>query len=107
MPPGKSIHVNEIEGLSQRGGLEGEPVYLTGQFVVRAVGENKVKGIKNAVLRSSAQANVRVIVQYPPDLSLPAEGSEISRDDLRPYQITDVRQTADGTLNVYAREISQ
>ena len=107
MPPGKNVRVNEISDLSQRGGLEGEPVYLTGQFVVRAVGENKAKGIKNAVLRSSAQGNVRVIVQYPPESSLPAEGSEISRDEQRPYQITDVRQTADGTINVFAREISQ
>ena len=107
MPPGKSVRVNEISDLSQRGNLEGEPVYLTGQFVVRAVGENKAKGIKNAVLRSSAQGNVRVIVQYPPESSLPAEGSEISRDEQRPYQITDVRQTADGTINVFAREISQ
>ena len=74
MPPGKNVHVNEISDLSQRGGLEGEPVYLTGQFVVRAVGENKTKGIKNAVLRSSAQSNVRVIVQYPAELPLPARG---------------------------------
>ena len=107
MPPGKSVHVNEIADLSQRGGLEGEPVYLSGQFVVRAVGENKAKGIKNAVLRSSVQGNVRVIVQYPAEHALPAEGSEISRDEQRPYQITDVRQTADGTLNVFAREISE
>ena len=107
MPPGKSVRVNEIADLSQRGGLEGAPVYLTGQFVVRAVGENKAKGIKNAVLRSSAQSNVRVIVQYPPENTLPVEGSEVSRDEQRPYQITDVRQTSDGTLNVFAREISQ
>ena len=107
MPPGKSVHVDEIAGLSQSGSLEGAPVYLTGQFVVRAVGENKAKGIKNAVLRSSAQSNVRVIVQYPAERSLPAEGSEISRDEQRPYQVTDVRQTSDGTLNVFAREISE
>ena len=107
MPPGKSVHVNEIADLSQHGGLEGAPVYLTGQFVVRAVGENKAKGIKNAVLRSSAQSNVRVIVQYPPENALPVEGSEISRDEEHPYQIIDVRQISDGTLNVFAREISQ
>ncbi len=108
IPPGKSVRVNEILDLSQRGGLAGEPIYLTGQFVVRAVGENKSKGIKNAVLRSGVQNNVRVIVEYPADLPLPTEGSEVSRDETRPYQITDVRQTADGTtLNVYAREISE
>ena len=107
MPPGKSVHVNEIADLSQRGGLAGEPVYLTGQFVVRAVGENKAKGIKDAVLRSSAQSNVRVIVEYPAERPLPVEGSELTRDEQHPYQITDVRQLADGTLNVFAREISE
>ena len=106
MPPGRSVRVNDIPDLSQRGVAAGEPMYLTGQFVVRATGENKAKGIKNAVLRSSAQANVRVIVEYPAERPLPPEGSEVSRDEQRPYQITDVRQTADGTLNVYAREIS-
>ena len=108
MPAGKSVRVNEIAALSHGGGLSGEPVYLTGQFVVRAIGENKAKGIKNAVLRSSgANSNVRVIVEYPTDRPLPAEGSEINRDDQRPYQVMDVRQVADGTLNVFAREISE
>lgn len=106
LPPGRSVRISEVADLSQRGALAGAPVYLTGQFVVRAVGENEAKGIKKAVLRSSAQGNVRILVEYPPDRSLPAEGSEISRDEQRPYQITDVRQTSDGTFNVYAREIS-
>ena len=107
MPVGRSVHVSEIAALSHGGGLSGEPVYLTGQFVVRAVGENKAKGIKNAVLRSGTNGNVRVIVEYPSDRPLPAEGSEINRDEQRPYQVMDVRQVADGTLNVFAREISE
>ncbi len=108
MPSGRDVRVNEIATLSRKGSLGDEPVYLTGQFVVRAVGENKAKGIRNAVLRSSgSDGNVRVIVEYPSDRALPAEGSEISRDDQRPYQIMDVRQVADGTLNVFAREISE
>ena len=80
-------------------------MYLSGQFTVRAVGENKARGIKNAVLRSGADANVRIIVEYPSDQPLPAQGTDISRDDQHPYQITDLRVTPDGTLNVYAREI--
>jgi hypothetical protein len=104
-PAGKSVHVDEIAALSQQGGLNGQPVYLSGDFVVRAVGVNRAKGIKNAVLRSGADSKVRVIVEYPTDQDLPAEGTELSRDERRPYQIMDVRQVADGTLNVYAREI--
>ena len=107
MPAGKNVRVNEIAALSRGGGLSGEPVYLTGQFVVKALGENKAKGIKNAVMRSGTDPNVRVIVEYPADRALPVEGSEVNRDDQRPYQITDVRQVADGTINVFAREISE
>jgi hypothetical protein len=104
-PAGKSVHVDEIAALSQQGGLNGQPVYLSGDFVVRAVGVNRAKGIKNAVLRSGADSKVRVIVEYPTDQDLPAEGTELSRDERRPYQIMDVREVADGTLNVFAREI--
>ncbi len=108
VPGGRSIRVGEIASLSQRGGFGGEPVYLTGQFVVRAAGENKTEGIKRAVMRASSGDNkVRVLVDYPVDGSLPAEGAEVSRDEQRPYQVTDVRQVADGTLNVYVREIME
>jgi hypothetical protein len=109
MPTGKAIRVADIASLSKRGGVNADqPLYLSGQFVVRAVGENKTTGIKNAVLRSSgADSNVRVIVAFPVDRSLPGEGAEISRDESRPYQIMDVQQTADGTFNVFAREISE
>ena len=104
-PSGKSVHVDEIAALSQQGGLNGQPVYLSGDFVVRAVGVNRAKGIKNAVLRSSADSKVRVIVEYPTSQDLPEEGAELSRNDQHPYQIMDVRQVSDGTLNVFAREI--
>jgi hypothetical protein len=104
-PAGKSVHVDQIAALSQQGGLNGQPVYLSGDFVVRAVGVNRAKGIKNAVLRSGADSKVRVIVEYPTDQDLPAEGTEVTRDSQRPFQIMDVREVADGTLNVFAREI--
>ncbi len=104
-PAGKSVHVDEIAALSQQGTSSAQPVYLTGDFVVRAVGVNRARGIKNAVLRSNADSKVRVIVEYPETQNLPEEGTEFSRDEQRPYQIMDVREVADGTLNVYAREI--
>ena len=107
-PSGKNLRVNDIASYAQKIGQSGEPTYyLNGQFVVRAVGENRMKGVKNAVLRSTANSNVRVIVEYPTEVAAPAEGSEVSRDEDRPYQITAVRQVADGTLNVYAREITE
>ena len=109
MPSGKTIRAGEIASLAQRGGVNpDQPLYLSGQFVVRAVGENKNRGIKNAVLRSTgADANVRVIAEYPSDRPLPSEGAEISRDESRPYQIIDVQQTTDGTFNVFVREIAE
>lgn len=108
MPNGKAIRLGDIASLSQQGGVStDQPLYLNGQFVVRAVGENKLTGINNAVLRSTGpESNIRVIVAYPPDRPLPGEGSKINRDESRPYQITDVKQTADGGFNVFAREIA-
>ena len=106
-PGGRNIRVGDLASLSQRGGFNGEPVYLTGQFVVRAAGDYKEQGIKRAVMRASSGDNkVRVLVDYPAEAALPAEGAEVSRDGDRPYQIMDVRQVADGTLNVYVREIT-
>lgn len=106
-PGGKNVRVNEIASLGQHGGAGGEPLYLTGRFVVRAVGEDRVKGVRTAVMRSSSDSNVRVIAEYPADRILPVEGSEVNRDDQRPYQIMDVRKAADGTINVFAREITE
>ena len=107
-PGGRSIRTSELASLSQRANFAGEPIYLTGQFVVRAAGENKKEGIKRALMRSSnGDPKVRVLVDYPADRPLPPEGTEVSRDEQRPYQIMDVRQAADGTLNVYVREIME
>ena len=73
-PAGKAIRVADIAGLSKRGGVSADqPLYLNGQFVVRAVGENKTTGVKNAVLRATgSESNVRVIVAFPAERSLPA-----------------------------------
>lgn len=107
-PGGKNLRVSDLAAYAQRIGQSGEPpYYLNGQFIVRAVGENRLKGVKNAVMRPSSGSNVRLIVEYPPDRAAPSEGEEVNRDEQRPYQITSVRQVADGTLNVYAREISE
>ena len=83
----------------------GERVYLKGQFVVNFADANR------AVLRpTSGQSgglarNLRVIVDYPAGAPLPDPGSTVSRDDARPYEITEVRRQSDGQLNVFVREI--
>ncbi len=104
-PAGRQVRMGELTGFNEHGGLNGDTVYLSGQFTVRAVGENKTRGIKNAVLRSAAEGNVRVIVEYPADRPLPAQGAELNRDEQKPFQVTHIQATPDGTLNVYAREI--
>ena len=86
-------------------GTRGERVYLKGQFVVNFADANR------AVLRpTSGQSgglgrNLRVIVDYPAGVSLPNPGSAVSRDEARPYEITEVRRQSDGQLNVFVREI--
>lgn len=99
-PGGRNVQADQIVAFSQENGLNGQPVYLSGDFVVSAIGENR------AILRATGAENkARIIVEYPTGQRLPAEGAKVSRDELRPYQIMDVRQVADGTLNVYAREV--
>lgn len=105
-PGGRHVRMGEVTAFNERGGLNGETVYLGGQFTVRAIGENKSKGIKNAVLRSAAENNVRIIVEYPSDHPLPTQGAEIIRDEQRPFLITHIQTTPDG-LNVYAKEIME
>ncbi len=108
-PAGKRLRMGEVAAFHDRGGLNGETVYLSGQFTVRAFGENKARGIRNAVLRSAAEDRVRIIVEYPADRPLPAPGTDISRDEQRPFLITHIQAAPDAsgviTLNVYAREI--
>jgi hypothetical protein len=92
-------------------GLAGERVYLQGDFVVTASGQNR------AVLRSNTSGGeviiggkatgTRVIVQFPTGSRPPTEGSTLSRDSRRPFLITDVKKGADGQVNVFVREITK
>lgn len=77
-------------------------MYLNGQFVVTASGENR------AILRprgDAAQTPVRVIVEYPSGAVPPTEGSAFDRDESLPYEIVDIRRGATGEVNVWVREI--
>ena len=103
-PAGRMLDTAGLREVANNG-LRGERVYLKGQFVVNFADANR------AVLRpTSGQSgglvrNLRVIVDYPAGAPLPDPGSTLSRDDTRPYEITEVRRQSDGQLNVFVREI--
>ncbi len=103
-PSGRMLDTAGLREVANSG-VRGERVYLKGQFVVNFADANR------AVLRPSSGAsgglarNVRVIVDYPSGAPLPDPGSTLSRDEARPYEITEVRRQSDGQLNVFVREI--
>lgn len=99
LPPGKLVDVPTVATAS--GPIQGETLYLQGDFIVTAAGENR------AVLRSrSATMAARVIVSFPSGSSPPPEGSTVTRAGSRPFQIMEVRKGADGQTNIYVREIT-
>ncbi len=101
MPRGRLVGVRESAAFADQP-VSGDPVYLEGDFVVTASGTNR------AVLRnSSGSANTRVIVEFPAGSRPPGEGNRVARGGDRPFLITDVRKTADGTVNITVREITQ
>lgn len=76
--------------------------YLAGDFRVSASGPNR------AVLRSRRGGrNVRIVADFPAGSTPPAEGVNFRRDASRPFQITSVEESADGTVNIYVREITR
>jgi hypothetical protein len=112
MPAGRLITLSDLRDLADRG-LAGERVYLKGQFVVnfteptRAVMRPK-GGLTDTVLKlAGGGQNLRVIVDFPAGYNPPTRGSTVTRDEARPYEITEVRKQSDGQLNVFVREIMQ
>lgn len=111
MPRGRLLNVKDVS--SKAGGdAAGERTYLQGNFVVTASGPNRAVlrtqgAITEAIGFGGRSGNVRVIVEFPPGAHPPAEGATFSRDARRPFQITDVREGADGQVNVYVREVTR
>ncbi|MEO8826500.1 MAG: hypothetical protein ABI443_11720 [Chthoniobacterales bacterium] len=106
MPRGRLLNSGDIAELAEKG-ISDERVYLQGNFLVTASGNNR------AVLRSQGglgfighSANTRIIVDFPQGDKPPSEGSQFSRDSRRPFMISEVRKGADGYTNVYVREIT-
>ena len=111
MPLGRLIDTSDLRDVAEHG-LAGERVYLRGQFLVnfsdanRAVLRPRTK-LTDKVLHLGASSSTRIIVEFPSGYNPPQQGATVSRDELRPYEITEVRKQEDGQLNVFVREIMQ
>jgi hypothetical protein len=112
MPVGRLITPGDLRDLADRG-LAGERVYLKGQFVVNFTETNRAvlrpkTGLTDTVLKlAGGGQNMRIIVDFPAGYTPPTRGSTVTRDEARPYEITEVRKQTDGQLNVFVREIMQ
>jgi hypothetical protein len=112
MPAGRLITTSDLRDLADRG-LAGERVYLKGQFVVNFTEPNRAvlrpkTNLTDAVLKlAGGGQNMRVIVEFPAGYTPPTRGTTVTRDEARPYEITEVRKQSDGQLNVFVREIMQ
>jgi hypothetical protein len=111
MPLGRLIATTDLDQVADRG-LSGERTYLKGQFVVNFADANKAvlrprSRMPDSVMLLAGGNSTRIIVEYPAGHVPPKPGSIVSRDEVRPFEITEVRKQEDGQLNVFAREIMQ
>ena len=111
MPLGRLIGTSDLRDVADHG-LAGERVYLKGQFVVNFSDANKAvlrprAKLTDKVLHFGSGSSTRIIVEFPGGYAPPPQGAVVNRDELRPYEITEVRKQEDGQLNVFVREIMQ
>src|SRR5437762_13916457 len=111
MPLGRLIGTSDLADVAEHG-LTGERVYLKGQFVVNFSEANKAvlrprTKLTDKVLHLGGGSSTRIIVEFPSGCVPPPQGAVVSRDEMRPYEITEVRKQEDGQLNVFVREIMQ
>src|SRR6266853_116722 len=111
MPIGRLVAPADLGQVADRG-LTGERTYLKGQFVVNFADANKAvlrprSRVPDSVMFLTGGNSVRIIVEYPTGYIPPKPGSVVSRDEVRPLEVTEVRKQEDGQLNVFAREIMQ
>ena len=108
MPRGRLLTSSDVSEVAAKGS-SGERIYLHGNFNVTASGGDR------AVLRPSQRSSglgsrsdgIRIIVQYPTGMKAPSDGSFVSRDSRRPFQVMDVRESTGGQINVYVREVTK
>ena len=106
MPRGRLVAPGDLSDIARKG-TSGERIYLQGSFNVTAAGGDR------AVMRApqrgfgSRTDNIRIIVQYPNGMTAPADGSAVSRDARRPFQVMEVKEISGGQINVYVREVTK
>ena len=99
MPRGRLMRSNDAKSLLKTGVQN--KTYLQGDFAVSAARANR------AVLRPKGNADkVRVIVDFPAGTRAPGEGATVSRNAQRPFEVYRVEEADDGTVNVWAREVT-
>jgi hypothetical protein len=110
MPLGRLIGTGDLNDVADRG-LAGERVYLKGQFIVNFSEASKAVLRPRTTLTSKVLhfggGSMRIIVEFPRGYTPPPQGAVVNRDEMRPYEITEVRKQEDGQLNVFVREIMQ
>src|SRR6202030_1090234 len=96
MPLGRLIGTGDLPDVAEHG-LAGERVYLKGQFVVNFSDANKAvlrprTKLTDKVLHFGGGSSTRIIVEFPSGYTPPPQGATVSRDELRPYENTEVRK---------------
>jgi hypothetical protein len=108
MPAGRLVGVSDLSEVSDRG-TAGERYYLQGQFVVNFADAHRAvlrpRSKMSTKVFDLAAASTRIIVELPAGYPTPVQGSTVSRDAMRPYEITEVRKDSEGQMNVFVREI--
>jgi hypothetical protein len=107
LPHGRTLDLSQTSELADRG-IGRDLLYLRGDFTVTAARENRavLRPKQSSGEQGTGRADARVIVEVPPGIPTPQEGSTMQRGSDRPFQIVDVRHGADGQLNVYVREVT-
>ena len=111
MPLGRLIGTGDLNDVADHG-LAGERIYLKGQFVVNFSDANKAvlrprTSLTSKMLHFGGGSSTRIIVEFPRGYTPPPQGAVVNRDEVRPYEVTEVRKQEDGQLNVFVREIMQ
>ena len=109
MPRGRFVAAPQLRNLAEQG-LAGERLYLQGDFAVTASGQDRSVlryQSSNSSLTPDVITKMRIIVAYPTGVAPPAEGTTVTRNQDRPFMITDVKKGNDGTINIYVREITK
>jgi hypothetical protein len=106
LPQGRAVTATEAVTLADQPSA-GERIYLRGDFIVRAMGENKAVLRPSGVGATPAGPVVRVIAEFPNGSVPPAEGTTVTRDASRAFQVLSVSRTTTGEVNIFVRDITR